>query len=106
MGIILYVLTIERGGCVYIMINENHTTIYVGVTADLYSRVYQHKNNDVRNSFTYRYNCTKLVWYEFLPSIEEAIAKEKQLKNWRIKWKLGLVMNSNPSFQDIWETLE
>jgi putative endonuclease len=96
----------ERGGCVYIMMNENHTTIYVGVTADLYSRIYQHKNNDDQNSFTYRYNCTKLVWYEFFSTIEEAIAKEKQLKNWHRQWKLDLVMKNNPSFQDLWKTLE
>lgn len=95
----------ERGGCVYIMMNNNNTTIYVGVTADLYIRVYQHKNNEDRNSFTYRYNCTKLVWYEFFTTIDEAIAYEKRLKNWHREWKLDLVTKTNPDFKDLWETL-
>lgn len=95
----------ERGGCVYIMMNSNNTTIYVGVTADLYTRIYQHKNNEDRNSFTYRYNCTKLVWYEFFTSIDEAIAYEKRLKNWHREWKLDLVTTTNPDFKDLWETL-
>ena len=76
----------ERGGFTYIMSNKHNTTIYVGSTADLRIRVYQHKTKEFPNSFTARYNLNKLVYYEFFEFIEEAIARESQIKSWsRIK---------------------
>ena len=76
----------ERGGCVYIMTNKLGTTLYIGVTSDLQSRIYEHKNKIYPNSFTSKYNLTKCIYIEFFPSIEEAINREKQLKKWsRIK---------------------
>lgn len=95
----------ERGGCIYILTNKNNTTFYIGVTSDLYSRIYQHRTFYDKTSFTAKYNCTKLVWYEFLPSIEEAISREKRLKNWRRQWKINLIMEENPEMKDLWEEI-
>ena len=70
----------ERGGIVYFITNKTHTVIYVGVTSDLRSRVWEHKNKIYPDSFTAKYNCDKLVYYNFFPSIEEAIDEEKRIK--------------------------
>jgi len=70
----------ERGGCIYIMNNKVNTTLYIGVTSDLKSRVWEHKNKVYPNSFTSRYNLFKLVYFEIFSNIEEAIGREKQLK--------------------------
>ncbi|WP_422662146.1 GIY-YIG nuclease family protein [Pedobacter sp. UBA5917] len=58
------------------------------------------------NSFTAKYNCNKLVYYEQFDSIEEAIAKEKQLKNWKRAWKINLINESNPNWEDLFDTIE
>ncbi len=70
----------KRGGAVYIMTNQWKSTLYTGVTSDLLKRMYQHKNKSYVGSFTSRYNLTKLVYYEVFHNIEEAIAREKQIK--------------------------
>ena len=70
----------EKGGCVYIVTNQRHTVLYTGVTSDLISRIYQHIHKIYKNSFTEKYNVNKLVYYEIFISIEEAIAREKQIK--------------------------
>lgn len=66
------------GGCTYIMVNKHHTVFYVGVTSDLYGRTTQHKEKFYPESFTAQYNVDKLVYYELLGTIQEAIAREKQ----------------------------
>ncbi len=95
-----------KGGCVYIMANVNHTTLYVGVTSDLYSRVVDHKEGRYPNSFTYRYNVTKLVYYESFYSIEEAIDREKQLKAGRRSKKEILIHVMNPEWKDLFEDVK
>ncbi len=95
----------ERGGSTYIMTNKNNTTLYIGVTSDLLTRIYQHRNLYDSKSFTAKYNCTKLVWYEFFPTIEEAIAMEKKLKNWHRQWKIDLILSKNPTFEDLWNEI-
>ena len=96
----------EYGGHVYIMTNLNNTTLYTGVSSDLYGRVWQHKQKMDPNSFTAKYNCVKLVWYEFHISIEEAIAREKQIKKWRRVKKIALVESFNPAWKDLFDDLE
>ena len=66
----------EKGGYVYILTNKNHTTLYTGVTSDLFSRIADHREKKYWNSFTAKYNTHKLVYYETFHSIEEAIARE------------------------------
>ena len=90
-----------KGGAVYIMTNENHTTLYVGVTSDLIARVTQHKEKSYKTSFTARYNLTKLVYYETFHSIEEAINREKQLKAGSRKKKEALINSINPEWNDL-----
>ena len=96
----------ERGGCVYIMTNIYNGILYTGVTSDLRSRVWQHKNNYYPMSFTSKYKCHKLVYYNVFFSIEEAIDEEKRIKAGNRKAKIKLIESMNPEFLDLFETLD
>jgi putative endonuclease len=96
----------EKGGWVYIVTNKHNTTIYVGVTSELIARVVQHKEKQFKNSFTARYNCNKLVWYEGFHSIEEAIAREKQIKGWSRSKKIELIDAMNYKWEDLFEQID
>jgi putative endonuclease len=93
-----------KQGYVYIMTNKPKGTLYVGVTSDLVKRVYEHKNK-LADGFTKKYNLHKLVHYEIFDSIEDAIKREKQLKNWRRDWKIELVTKNNPQWEDLASTI-
>ena len=93
-----------KKGYVYIITNKNNSVLYVGVTSDLVRRVYQHKNKLV-DGFSKRYNLDKLVYYEFSENIETAIQREKQLKNWHRGWKINLINEKNPNWDDLYETI-
>ena len=84
---------------VYIVTNESKT-IYIGVTNDLSRRIYEHKNK-LLDGFTKKYNITKLVYYEVFTRIEDAIKREKQLKNWHRQWKLNLIESMNKEWNDL-----
>jgi putative endonuclease len=85
---------------VYIMASS-FQRLYIGITTEIEVRVSQHKNGTYPNSFTSRYKINKLVYFERFPEIPEAIARERQLKNWsRIK-KLRLIVAHNPTWQDL-----
>ncbi len=96
----------KYGGCVYILTNKYHTVLYTGVTSDLKKRLYQHQNKEFNNSFTAKYNCSKLVYYENFIRIEEAIAKEKSIKGGSRKAKEELINSINPEWKDLWEVVE
>ena len=85
------------------MANERNTTLYTGVTSDLYSRVVSHRANEHPKSFTARYNLTKLVYFEMFHSIEEAIAREKQIKGGSRKSKEKLINSINPEWKDLFD---
>lgn len=91
----------ERGGCIYILTNFKQTALYIGVTSELYFRIKEHKEKLYPKSFTAKYNCDKLIYFEQFSSIEEAIIREKQLKNWRRDWKLNLINEHNPDWKDL-----
>lgn len=91
----------EQGGCVYIMTNVYNTVLYIGVTADLFSRVIQHRDKLYPKSFTAKYNCCKLVYYCFYSTIVEAIANEKKFKKWNRDWKMKLITAENPNWIDL-----
>ena len=93
----------ERGGCVYILANVFNTVIYIGVTSDMFSRITEHKNKIYRNSFTAKYNCNKLVYYEMYSTIEEAIGIEKRLKKWNRAWKIELIEKNKPKWLDLYK---
>ncbi len=85
------------------MTNIHNTTLYTGVTADLYSRVMDHKSGRYLKSFTFRYNLIKLVYYEPFRSIEEAIDREKQIKGGSRANKEKLINRMNPEWKDLFE---
>ncbi|MFC1563767.1 GIY-YIG nuclease family protein [candidate division KSB1 bacterium] len=84
---------------VYILSNQNNKTLYIGVTNNLERRVYEHKN-ELINGFTKKYKLKKLVYYEEYDYINDAIKREKQLKNWHRDWKVNLIRSNNPEFCD------
>ena len=92
----------KRGGSVYILTNASNDVLYIGVTSQLSTRISEHKEEKFQDSFTSRYNCTKLVYFENFLNIEEAIAREKQLKHWNRQWKLDLIRKTNPTFKDLY----
>lgn len=92
-----------KGGSIYILANKNNTTLYVGVTSDLYSRLIEHKEKKYPTSFTSRYNLNKLVYFESYHSIAEAIDREKQLKAGSRKKKVDLINSSNPDWRDLFD---
>ena len=89
---------------VYLMASQKNGTLYVGVTNDLVRRVFEHRTNFVEG-FTKRYGVHTLVWFESTSSIEAAIQREKQLKNWKREWKLELIEEANPDWNDLYESL-
>ncbi len=91
----------ERGGCIYIMTNYQRTTLYIGVTSDLRSRIYEHQYKIYPKSFTAKYNLSICVYYEVYTSIEEAIDREKQLKKWNRAKKDALISNFNKDWNDL-----
>ncbi len=82
------------------MSNRHRTVYYIGVTADLVTRIYQHRNEE-GSMFTKKYQCTDLIYYEAYGRIEEAIAREKELKRWRRAWKDALIKKKNPTLEDL-----
>jgi putative endonuclease len=77
-------------------------TLYVGVTNNLERRVYEHKEK-LLEGFTKKYNITRLVHYEVIPDIRDAITREKQIKSWRCSKKLALIRSLNPRWRDLAE---
>ena len=77
-------------------------TLYVGVTADLARRVWEHKVKVSPRSFTARYSVTRLVWFQEFEDITEAILQEKRLKRWQRAWKVDLIETSNPGWKDLY----
>ena len=86
---------------VYILASKRNGTLYIGVTSDLVQRVWQHKNKQT-DGFTKDYDVHILVWYEVHQDISSAILREKQLKEWKRIWKLRIIENMNPDWQDLY----
>ena len=83
------------------MTNKNNTALYVGVTNDIGRRVFEHKNSVNKNSFTSKYNCFKLIYFEEHNDINKAIAREKNIKDWKREWKNNLINEKNPNWEDL-----
>ncbi len=84
---------------VYILSNFTRTVFYIGVTNNLVSRILQHRSNE--STFTAKYKCHHLMCYEDYADIRNAIAREKQLKNWKREWKIELIRKENPDLVDL-----
>ena len=93
-----------KSGYVYIMTNKKHGTLYIGVTSNLIQRTYQHRNHLI-DGFTKRYNLSKLVYFEQLQTIQDAIYREKQLKAGNRKRKIEVIETLNPDWQDLYPTI-
>ena len=96
----------KRGGYVYILANKSRTVLYVGVTADLRRRISEHRDKLDPMSFTAKYNCNILLYYEGFHHIEEAIGEEKRIKGGSRKRKLDLIYSINPMYKDLYDTFE
>lgn len=87
---------------VYIIANKRHGTLYTGVTKFLSQRVHQHKTGEIRG-FTSRYGLHMLVYYEVYDALENAVQREKRIKEWKRQWKIELIEKMNPEWRDLYE---
>jgi putative endonuclease len=94
----------ERHFAVYILASRRNGTLYIGVTSNLVKRIWEHKQGFVEG-FTREYGVKVLVWYELHDSAETAITREKQLKKWNRAWKIRLIEEANPYWNDLYPTL-
>ena len=91
-------------GSVYIVTNRPIGILYLGVTADLSRRIFEHREG--RGSiFTRRYRLTRLVWYEHHDAIRSAIQRESTMKHYSRAWKVRLILEMNPAWDDLYKTL-
>ncbi len=90
----------SREPCVYILASRKHGTLYVGVTADLAKRLWAHETGE-NEGFTKRYGVKRLVYVEPHETMAAAITREKQIKKWRRAWKVQLIEQVNPEWDDL-----
>ena len=89
---------------VYILASRRNGTLYIGITNDLKRRIVEHKNK-LAEGYTKRYDVSILVHYELYPDVRNAILREKRLKAWKREWKIRLIEERNPDWDDLTETL-
>jgi putative endonuclease len=95
-----------KAGFTYIITNYTNSTIYTGVTSDIHERIKQHKQKHYSDSFSARYNLNKLVYFESFLMIEDAIAREKQIKAGSRAKKEKLIASINPEWEDLFYRIE
>lgn len=89
---------------VYILASKKNGTLYIGVASDLKRRVYEHKN-DLIEGFTKKYQIHRLVYFERIDDSYQAILREKRLKKWNRAWKIQLIQEKNPNWDDLYDKL-
>ena len=89
---------------VYILANRRNGTLYTGVTSDLVRRVYEHRQGH-GSEFTAEHGVDRLVYFDVLNDPENAIQREKQIKNWKRRWKLELIESRNPDWKDLYDEI-
>ena len=94
----------EKQPAVYMLASNRIGTLYLGVTSNLVGRTWQHREHVVKG-FTKRYGVDVLVWYELHGTMESAIGREKQIKKWNRTWKIRLVEEINPAWNDLWPAI-
>lgn len=92
----------EKQPAVYILSSKPNGTLYIGVTSDLVKRAWEHKN-ELMDGFTRKYGVHRLVYYETHADMLAAITREKQLKKWNRAWKVELIEQRNPEWNDLWD---
>jgi putative endonuclease len=90
--------------CVYIMASKRNGTLYIGVTNDLARRVGEHRDGLVPG-FTKKHGVKLLVYYEVFEDIHQAIHRETQIKKYKREWKMNLIQERNPEWEDISHSL-
>jgi putative endonuclease len=93
-----------RGGWIYIVTNRPNGVLYTGVTSNLSRRIYEHREGLI-DGFTKRYGLKRLVYYEQYEGISDAIQREKNMKHWPRAWKARLILDFNPDWEDLYESL-
>jgi putative endonuclease len=93
-----------KQGYVYMLASQRNGTLYVGVTSDLVKRIYEHKNH-LADGFTSKYNVIMLVYYEIIDDISAAIQREKTIKKYPRKWKINLIEENNPEWNDLYDDI-
>lgn len=83
------------------MASKINGTLYVGFTNDIFRRTWEHKNRIFKKAFTGRYNVFRLVYYEEHNSMQEALHREKCMKEWKRLWKIRLIESMNPNWEDL-----
>ena len=83
------------------MTNKHNGVIYIGVTDDIEESVKEHKLKINLKSFTAKYNCDKLVYFEEYEKREDAVKREGKFKKWKREWKIELIEEMNPSWSDL-----
>ena len=85
---------------VYLLSSKKNGTLYIGVTNDLERRMFEHKNK-LLSGFTAKYNVNKLMYFEDFQYVNDALKREKQLKNWNRQWKIDLIEKENKEWKDL-----
>ncbi len=93
-----------KAGYVYLLASRKNGTLYLGVTSNLPKRIWEHREAVV-DGFSKKHKTHKLVYFEVFDEITFAIAREKQLKNWKRAWKVDLIIKDNPEWDDLYDTL-
>ena len=93
-----------KAGFVYLLTNKRNGTLYTGVTSELRQRIYLHKI-DKYPGFSQKYQLKMLVYFEEHDDIRDAIEREKRIKKWQRSWKLKLIEQLNPGWNDLYEEL-
>ena len=94
----------EKHYYVYILASGRNGTLYIGVTNNLPRRIYEHRNH-LLPGFTYKYDVTKLVYFERFDDVRDAIRHEKRLKEWQRNWKKDLIEKYNPEWRDLYDDI-
>ena len=94
----------DKQPATYILASDRNGTLYIGVTSHLIGRIWQHREHAVEG-FTSKYDVTRLVWYEMHGTMEEAILREKRIKKWNRDWKIRLIEERNPYWNDLWDQI-
>ena len=85
---------------VYLLTNKKDGTLYIGMTNDLERRIFEHKQKLI-DGFTKKYGLNQLIYFERFQYVNDAIKREKQLKNWNRQWKIDLIEIENPDWNDL-----
>ena len=89
---------------VYMVTNRPGGVIYTGDTDEIERRIWEHRDQ-IRKGFATKYNCSRLVWYELHETREGAFMRERQIKKWNRAWKMRLVEEANPEWDDLFMSL-